>query len=175
MRLFTMFAVAALFICGFAFGQVKDEEKSALSSDVANQLDFFVGEWTAEGEAPRGKVEGKWTAKWAPGGQCLVLEYHGSLGGEEFRSNALWGWDSANKEFLLVSFFTIDALELIRTKIDSPNVYRGSYTGQVKGEPFEAKAEITKVGDNVWTFKSTDATVGGEKVKGVSVKFSRVE
>ncbi len=173
MKRIMMFAVAAMFVCGFAFGQENVEENSILPSDVVDELQYFVGEWTAEGEAARGAIEGNWIAKWAPGGQCLVLDYRGSLGGEAFRSDALWGWDSANKELLLVSFFTLDALEVIRTKVDSPGVYRGSYTGQVKGEPFKAKAEYKKEGENAWTFKSTDATVGGKKVKGVSVKFTR--
>ena len=103
MRLLTTFSVAAMLFAGVAFGQENREVKLILSPDIMEELQHFVGEWNIEGEGRLGAIKGKWTAKWAPGNQCLLIDYQGSIGDETFRGNGMWGWDSANKEFLVVS------------------------------------------------------------------------
>jgi hypothetical protein len=159
--------------CGLAFGQADNEAKLILSPDVVDELQHFVGEWNVEGEGSRGAIKGKWVAKWAPGHQCLVIDYRGSIGDEAFRGDGMWGWDSAKKEFLVVNFFTHDVVEVIRTKIMSPDVYAGTYTGQLKGEPVKAKAELKKRGPDEWTFQATEVVLGGRKAEALSATFKR--
>ncbi len=175
MRLLLTFLVAMTLITGVAFGQEKGREKSFLPEHVSKELQHFVGEWNLEGQGRLGAIKGKWKAKWARGKQCLLIDYQGSIGDETFRGNGMWGWDSANEEFLVVIFFTHDVVEVIHTKIVSANVFQGRYTGQAKGQSFDAKAELQKEGKDSWTFTTTDATLGGEKSEGLSVTLTRAK
>lgn len=155
--------IVTLAVCAVALSTAQASGQSDIPDEIIAEWQGFVGEWKAEGLGSQGAIKGNWKASWAPGEQCLLIDYRGSVGDEAFRGSAIWGWDSSKEEFLVVSFFSNNILEIIRTKMESPGVYRGRYMGHVKGEPSKAKAELIKPGPNEWTFKTTEATIGGEK------------
>ena len=167
-------AMTAVCVVAFSTAQANGQAgQPVIPDEIIKEWQGFVGEWKAEGQGARGVIKGTWKATWAPGKQCLLIDYRGSVGDEAFIGSAIWGWDSSKDEFLVVSFYSNDILEIIRTKVESPGVYKGTHMGHAKGKPSKAKAELNKPGPNEWTFKATEATIGGEEAPDLTVRFVR--
>ena len=73
---------------------------SPLPKEVAQELDYFVGDWALEGVGARGPMKSSWSMRWAPGGHCLMVEYSRQEPGKVVQGNGVWSWDSANGDLV---------------------------------------------------------------------------
>jgi hypothetical protein len=145
---------------------------SPLPERIAQELDYFVGDWVLEGQGARGPMQSSWSIQWAPGRHCLIVEYSRREPGKVIRGNALWGWDIASGEVVYHALFSDPALEHIRATIEKPGVFKGKYTGSLEGKNVSGTCELRKKGPEQWTFKT--AGVADSGAGELDVRFTRV-
>ena len=171
-RLVALWFLALGILCNTPLGFA--EEVMPLPEDVVKELQFFVGDWKAEGTAVDTKLDARFTATWESGKHCVLVRYAGTVGETQFFATELFGWDSAAKTIVVTSFFSHGALEDICYKRISDTKYVGTYKGSAWGKPFEAECSIEKDGPDKWTFTATNLITGGEKQQDIQVSFKRI-
>lgn len=168
-----MLAHVGIILVPFLIMADPGETNPPLPTAIFQELDFFVGDWSLEGTGARGPMKSFWTMRWAPGKHCLIVDYRREDPETIIFGNALWGWDSATKEIVYHANFSDRGLEQVRSRIERPGVYEGTYTGSLDGKKANGTCELRKEGPNHWIFKTTGvATAGFEEL---DVRFTRVE
>lgn len=147
-----------------------DVAAAPLPPEVAQELEYFVGQWHLEGEGAKGPMKSEWSIRWAPGRHCLIVEYARVEEGKTIRGNGLWGWDSATGELVYHAFYADRGLEHNRGK---PTVQRGRYTGSLSGKAATGTCELRKEGPDQWTFKTDGVAASG--LGELDVRFIRVK
>lgn len=125
--------------------------QTKLPENVAKELGFFVGDWTAEGYLAAKPLKGRWSTKWAPQKQCLLTSCFFELDGEKVSGNGVSGWDSSKEEVVTTQFLSNGVVEEVRYKIASPGVLKGIYTVSAGGEPLKVDCEVSSKQRNEWT------------------------
>lgn len=144
-----------------------------LPKKVIDELDRLVGHWSMTGEASTGQLNGIWSLKWAPGGHCLVTDYRLQVGENTSRSSEIYGWDAVTEEFVLFSNYQGGHLEICRTKLVKPGLYRGPYIVDIEGKKYEGTIEIRYQGDDeffVTTAGLKEQGIDDLKLHGVRIK-----
>lgn len=159
-----------LFNASFGFAQ----EAMPVPEDVVKELQFFVGDWKAEGTTVDSKLDARFSASWEPGKHCVLVRYAGTIGYTPFYATELYGWDNSAKAITVTSFFSHGVLEDIRYKRVSEAKYTGTYKGSAWGEPFEAECSIEKDGPDKWAFRATNLVAAGKKRPEIQVCFKRI-
>jgi hypothetical protein len=149
--------------------------RTALPDNIAKELGFFVGEWTAEGNLAGTPLKGSWSARWAPQKHCILLSALFTLDGEEVHGTGITGWDNSKEEVVTRTFFSNGAMEDIRYKLASPGVLKGIHTVSTRGEPFKANCEVRTEQFDKWTFKSTVSALSGTKEADTTIHLARLE
>ncbi|MCL4852830.1 MAG: DUF1579 family protein [Bryobacteraceae bacterium] len=151
-----------------------EAKSSALPAPIAKELDFFVGEWTVEGQQAGKAVTGRWSAKWSPQKECILLNASFTVDGEVSHGTGMSGWDSKAEEIVTRNFFSNGALEDIRYKLVSPGVLKGVHSASANGESFKADCEVRANQPNEWTFNSKASALSGKEQEAVSLRLGRV-
>lgn len=162
MRRFTLVSTMALVVClaGLCLGA--EEKKAAKASttptalppNIAKELGFFVGDWAMDGTVAGKALTGRWSGKWAPEKQCILIRSELTLDGQQACSNGVSSWDAGKGEIVTVQFFSNGVMEEIRYKLASPGVLKGTYSVSAGGEPIKADCEVRTKRPNEWTFSS---------------------
>jgi hypothetical protein len=168
-----MTSVASLFFAASLVGAPAEPEAMPVPDEVVEQMQYFVGEWRAEGDATDRRLRGTWTARWEPGKHCLIVHYKGTIGETAFDATEMIGWNSASGGLKLLSFFSHGVFEDIDYSLTSPGKYEGTYKGTAWGESFSAKCAVAIQGPNRWEFSTKGLKRGGEHRPDISVRFTR--
>lgn len=151
-----------------------EAKPSALPDHIAKELNFFVGEWAVEGQQAGKPVTGRWSARWSPQKECILLNAFFAVDGEVAHGTGMSGWDSTTEEIVTRTFFSNGALEDIRYKLVSPGVLRGAHTASAKGKSFKGDCEIRTKQPDEWTFNSKASALSGKEQEAVSLRLERV-
>lgn len=170
-----MTALCAIVITASAILGQPDAKQSALPDNIVKELNYYVGEWTVEGNLAGKPLKGRWSSRWANQKQCLLVTSSLNLDGEQVHANGVSGWDAGRQEIVTMAFFSNGVLEDIRYKVASPGVLKGVYTVSAEGEPFKADVEVRTKQPNEWTFKSSVNVFAMDKKDELSLRFVRME
>ncbi len=165
---------ALLVAASVVFGQA-EAKKPVLPEKIAQQLQFFVGEWNVEGEVAGAALKGRWSTRWSPKKHCLVINYPLSIDDQQIQGNGVFGWDTETEELMTFMFYSNGVLEICRYKLVSPGVLKGTFAGSAQGKPYKAECELRTNGADEWTFTTKRNIVGGKEEKELLVRFARSE
>ncbi len=168
-----MTAFCAFMITASAMLGQSEATESTLPDNIVKEMEYFVGDWTVEGDVLGMPLKGRWTARWSPRKHCLLITNPKSLGGEKILGHGMMGWDTEKEEILVFMFFSDGVFEVGRYKLEAPRVLKGTFVGSAKGEPFTATATVRTDKPEEWTFQTKGNTVGGRRVGELSVRFIR--
>ena len=101
MTAFSAFVISAAALLGQT-----EAKQSAMPSDVAEELEFFVGQWTVEGTLAGQALKGRWSSRWSHHKHCLLISSTLTLGGERVYANGVSGWDAGKQQLVTVTFFS---------------------------------------------------------------------
>ena len=141
-----MTAFYAFMITASAMLGQTEVTESTLPDNVVKEMEYFVGDWTVEGDVFGMPLKGRWTARWSPRKHCLLITNPKSLGGEKILGHGMMGWDTEKEEILVFMFFSDGVFEDGRYKLDrrgcskaplSVRTVAGCTPGQF-GVPFSA-------------------------------------
>ncbi len=144
---------------------------SPMPDEIAQELNYFVGDWELEGAGAKGPMRSSWRIQWAPGNHCLMVEYRRPEPNKLIFGIGLWAWDSATNEIVYHALYSDPGLEHIRTKVNSPGVLEGRYTGSLEGKSVEGTCVLRKEGADRWTFKTEGVAASG--LEELDVRFIR--
>jgi hypothetical protein len=149
-------------------------KQPALPANIAKELEFFLGEWKAQGNQAGKTLTGRWSAKWAPQKQCILLNALFTLDGEEAHGTGISGWDNSKEEVVTRTFYSNGVVEDIRYKLASPGVLKGVHTVSAKGKSLKADCEVRAKQPNEWTFTSKANALSGNEKGDVSIRLIRL-
>jgi hypothetical protein len=167
-----MMTHAGIMLASFLMTADADAASAPMPQEIAQELDYFVGDWGLEGEGARGPMKSSWSMRWAPGKHCLIVEYRRQEPGKVILGNALWGWDSASGEIVYHAQYSDRGLEHIRTKIAEADLLKGTYMGSLDGKHSAGTCVLRKEGRNQWTFKTNGVADSG--LGELDVRFTRI-
>ena len=149
-----MTAISAFVITASALLGHTETKQSALPDNIVKEIEYFVGDWTVEGDVRGMPLKGRWNARWSPQKHCLLITYPLTLDGEKILGHGMMGWDTAKKELLVFMLFSNGVFEDGRYKVESPRLFKGNFVGSAKGEPFKATGTVRTDNPDEWTFQT---------------------
>lgn len=155
--------------------QVVPRDQHEIPDAVAKELDYFVGDWTIEGNIGGKSLQGQWCARWAPQKHCLLTSSILDLGGEKVSTNGVSGWDAAAEQIVTVQSVSNGVIEDARYKIAAPGVLKGIYTISATGGPLKVDCEVVTKQPNEWTFQSSANIFAGEAANDFTLRLVRSE
>jgi hypothetical protein len=147
-------------------------EAKVFPSSYIQEQTYFEGNWIGEGSIGDDAVTIKFTARWVPGRQGLLLQ--GSTRRNEGAAKAVrWtllsGCDVSTKEMVDCSFSSDGGSSVTRWRVLSASEQAGKETGIQDGKPYTVDCKAVKKGPEHWTYSST--TMDGKPVK---IEYRRV-
>ena len=160
-----MRVIAALFsvvLAGVSFGA----DGEVFPNSYIQEQTHFQGNWIGEGNIGDDAVTIKFTARWVPGKQGLLIQ--GSTrrnqgAAKPVQWTLLSGCDVSTKEMVDCSFASDGGSAVTRWKTLSADEQSGKETGIQDGKPYSVDCKAVKKGPDHWTFSST--TADGKPVK----------
>ena len=159
MTAFCAFVITASTLLGQA-----EATQSAMPDNVRKELDFFVGQWSVEGEIGGEAFKGRWSARWSHHKHCLLVSSDFTLGDERVYASGFSGWNAADQQLVTMTLFSNGVLEDIRYKSVSPGQLKGIYTVSTGEGPTQSECVVRTESPDEWTFESS-VSVFGQKEK----------
>ena len=127
-----------------------------LPTEVAKDLDTFVGDWLTEIEIDGKVYRGLWVAQWSDDRTCLDTYWTGATPDGPAKGTRIQGWDVATKKVVVVDFSTNGSSTIERYSITKNRVSEGTIAGvDEEGKRFDATARTQWIGPDrfTWTVK----------------------
>ena len=139
-----MFSTALLLAASMVVGQA---EGNAIPPDISKELDSLTGTWEVTGTFKGNKIEGTWSARWAPGKHCLMRR--SSLSGTPRAKDrvigiGVIGWDGATETITEQVFNDDNTSALVRWKVLPSGDWEGEVSGFREGQKFVANVKMKK-------------------------------